>query len=126
MSSFENNQIDASDSGRANEMKESDKKNKEIEFLKNRIQELEKIIEKMKWKSYTDNWEEIYKFYIKHGIRLTSKEFDMPMCDVMNFIIECDNCDCLQDAIDYRECYIEVYNEDPYYDYYDDQITKIL
>ena len=41
--------------------------------------------------------------------------------DVMDFIVKCDNnTDGLQSASDYRECYILVYGEDPYYDSSDD------
>jgi predicted patatin/cPLA2 family phospholipase len=103
-----------------NELKKKDilleQRNNEIREKDMEIQKLQERIKVITWKSYNDRWEEIYKFFNKNGIRQTAKKFDMPIKDVMDFIVECDDNICgLQDAFDYKECNLEVYGKDEDY-----------
>jgi len=86
----------------------------EVDMLKKYIKDLEDKIKDLKWKSYQYRWKDIYNCVNQNGIRRTSIRFEMPIIDVINFIIECDNNESgITDACDYKECHIEVYGEDP-------------
>ena len=75
----------------------------EVEMLKNHIKDLKNIIKDLKWKSYQYRWEDIHNHVNQNGIRKTSIKFEMPLVDVINFIIECDNNECvITDACDYN------------------------
>lgn len=92
----------------------------EIHYLKNRVKELEQHINELDkknksliWKSYYYRFDEIYPFFNKNGIKKTANKFDMPIVDVMNFIIECDdNTFGVIGAEDYDECYLELYGKE--------------
>ena len=84
----------------------------EIKYLTDRVKELESTIKIMIWNSYHYRLEEIYHYFDKNGIKQTANKFKMPMIDVINFIIECDDNECgVASAYDYNECYKEVYGD---------------
>ena len=86
-----------------------------IKELEAKNKELEDTIKKLTWNSYHYRLKQIYDFFNNYGIKKTAKQFDMPIIDVINFIIECDDDESsITCAHDYTECYIELYglNED--------------
>lgn len=82
----------------------------EIQCLQNKVKELENTIKSLIWKSYHYRMTEIYSYFNINGIRKTATKFDMPIIDVINFIIECDDNDySITLAFDYTECHIELF-----------------
>jgi hypothetical protein len=84
-----------------------------IKYLTEENIELKKTIKLMIWKSYEYRLEEIYHFFDKNGIKKTSRKFDMPITDVINFIIDCDDNECgITYASDYNEYMEEINGKD--------------